>query len=51
MDVEQTTGTQVDPVEQLDNLLPLVDLSSITDATFLDFMGENYAMVGNPQCR
>ncbi len=51
MDVGQTTGVQIDPVEQLDNLLPLVDLSSITDAFLLDFMGENNAMVANPQCR
>ncbi len=51
MDVEQAAGVQVDPVEQLDNLLPLVDLSSITEASLFDFMGENNAMVANPQCR
>ncbi len=51
MDVEQISGVQNDPVEQLDNLLPLVDFSSMTDATLLDFMGENYAMVASPQCR
>ncbi len=51
MDVEQTTGAQVDSVEQLDNLLPLVDLSSITDGFLLDFMGENNAIIASPQCR
>ncbi len=51
MDVEQVTGAQVDPVEQLENLLPLVDLSSITEASLFDFRGENNAMVANPQCR
>ncbi len=51
MDVEQTTGAEVDPVEQLDSLLPLVDLSSITDASLFDFMGENNVLVTNDQCR
>ncbi len=51
MDAEQANCVQVDPVEQLDNLLPLVDFSSMTDATLLDFMGENNAMVAGPQGR
>ncbi len=51
MDAEQTAASQPDPVQQLDNLLPLVDLSSITDESLLDFMGEDYVMVANRQCR
>ncbi len=51
MDAEQASGVQIDPVEQLDNLLPLVDLSSITETAVYDFMGENNAIVANPLCR
>ncbi len=51
MDAEQTTAAQLDPVQHLDSLLPLVDLSSITDASLFDFMGEDNVMVTNPPCR
>ncbi len=51
IDAEQAAGGKVGPVEQLDNLLPLVDLSSITDATLFDFIGENNVMITNDQCR
>ncbi len=51
MDVAQTTAAQFNPVEQLDSLLPLVDLSSISEASLLDFMGEDNVMVVNRQCR
>ncbi len=51
MDVEQTTAAQPDPVQQLDSLLPLVDLFSITEESLLDFMGEDSVMVANRQCR
>ncbi len=51
MDVAQTTTGQLDPVQHLDSLLPLVDLSSITDDSLFDFMGEDNVMVVNRQCR
>ncbi len=47
MDAEQTTAAQPDPVQQLDSLLPLVDLLSIKDDAFINFMGENNAIVAN----
>ncbi len=51
MDAEQTTAAQLDPVQQFDSLLPLVDLSSISEASLFDFMGEDNVMVANRQCR
>ncbi len=51
MDVAQTTAARFDPAEQLDSLLPLVDLSSISEASLFDFMGEDNEMVVNRQCR
>ncbi len=51
MDAEQTTAVQFDPIQQLDILLPLVDLSSISEASLFDFMGEDNLMVSNPPCR
>ncbi len=51
MDAEQTRTAQFDPVEHLDSLFPLVDLSSISEASLLDFMGEDYVMVANRKCR
>ncbi len=51
MDAEQTRTAQFDPAEQLDSLLPLVDLSSISEASLFDFMGEDNVMAKNPPCR
>ncbi len=51
MDAEQTRTAQFDLVQHLDSLLPLVDLSSITDESLFDFMGEDNVMVTNPPCR
>ncbi len=51
MDAEQTTAAHPDPVQQLDTLLPLVDLLSIKDDAFIDFMCENNAIVANPRGR
>ncbi len=47
VDVAQTTTAQPDSAQQLDSLLPLVDLLSIKDETFINFMGENNAIVAN----
>ncbi len=51
IDVAQTTTAQPDPIQQLDSLLPLVDLRSIKDDAFIDFMSENNAIVANHQGR
>ncbi len=51
MDSEVATAAQTTPVEHLDSLFPLVDLQSITDDTFINFMGENYALLKNHQYR
>ncbi len=51
IDSEVTPGAQINPADQLGNLLPLVDLQSITDDTFINFMGENYVLLKNHQCR
>ncbi len=51
MDSEVTPGVQINPVDQLNNLLPLVDLSSITETSMLNFMCENLAITTNPECR
>ncbi len=50
MDSEIATAAQT-PVDHLDSLFPLVDLQSITDDTFINFMGENYALLKNHQYR
>ncbi len=51
IDVAQATTAQPDPVQQLDSLLPLVDVLSIKDDAFINFMGENNAIVANHQGR
>ncbi len=51
MDSEVAAVAQINPVDQLDSLLPLVDLQSIIDDTFINFMGENIAMLANHQYR
>ncbi len=51
IDVAQTTTAQPDPIQHLDTLLPLVDLLSIKDDAFIDFMSENNAIVANHQGR
>ncbi len=51
MDSEIATAAQTTPVDHLDSLFPLVDLQSITDDTFINFMGENYALLRNHQYR
>ncbi len=51
MDVEQTTAAQIDSVQHLDSLLLLVDLLSIKEDAFINFMCENNAIVANPQGR
>ncbi len=51
MDSEVTAVAQINPVDQLDSLLTLVDLQSITDDILFNFMGENHAMLSNHQYR
>ncbi len=51
MDSEIASAAQTIPVDHLDNLLPIVDLQSITDDTFINFMGENYVLLTNHQYR
>ncbi len=51
MEVAQTRTAQFHPAEQLDSLLPLVDLLSIKDDILFNFMSENNAIVANPQGR
>ncbi len=51
MDGEVATAATPTPVEQLDSLLPLVDLQSITDDTLLNFMGDTHVIIANHQCR
>ncbi len=51
MDSEIASAAQTTPVNHLDSLLPLMDLQSMTDDTFINFMGENYALVTNHQYR
>ncbi len=45
MDAEQTRTAHPDPVQHLDSLLPLVDLHSIKEDAFINFMCENNAIV------
>ncbi len=51
MDSEVAAVTQITAVDQLDSLLPLVDLQSITDDILFNFIGENHAMLANHQYR
>ncbi len=51
MDSEVANAAQITPVDQLDSLLPLVDLLSITDDSLFNFMGENHVIIINQQCR
>ncbi len=51
MDSEVATAAQLTPVDQLDNLLPLVDLQSITDDAIVKLMRENDVIISNQQCR
>ncbi len=48
IDAEVAAFAHIFPVDQLDNILPLVDLQSMT---FINFMGENYVLLKNHQCR
>lgn len=51
VEAEASNSGRIGCVDLLDSLLPLVDLNSITDDAAFDFMGENNAIVTNPQCR
>ncbi len=51
MDTEEATAAQMTNIDQLDSLLPLVDLQSITDDSLLNFMGETHVIIANHQCR
>ncbi len=51
MDNEVATAALLTPVDQLNSLLPLVDLQSITDDAILKLMRDNYVIIANHQCR
>ncbi len=51
MDGEEATTAPPTPFDQLDSLLSLVDLQSITDDSLLNFMGETHVIIANHQCR
>ncbi len=51
MDSDAAPGAQINPVDQLDTLLPLVDLPSITETSMLNFMRENHVVITNQECR
>ncbi len=51
MDSEVTPGAQINPVDQLDNHLPLVDLLSITETSMWNLMRENHVIIKNQECR
>ncbi len=51
LDREVAPSAQINPVDQLDKLLPLVDLLSITETTMWNFMCENHVIITNQECR
>ncbi len=51
MDSEVAPGAKINPVDQLDNLLPLVDIPSITESSMWNFMCENHVIITNQECR
>ncbi len=51
MDNGHAATTILNRADQLDSLLPLVDLQSMTDASFFNFMRENHFIISNQECR
>ncbi len=51
MDTAHAATITLHRADQLDSLLPLVDLQSINDASFLDFMNEDHFIISNHECR
>ncbi len=51
MDGGHSAISNVDHVGQLDNLLPLMNLKSISDTAFCHFTGENNIIMQNHECR
>ncbi len=51
MDTGHAATTILNRADQLDSLLPLVDLRSINEASFLDFMREKHFIISNEECR
>ncbi len=51
MDSEVAPGAKINPVDQLNNLLPLVDIPSITESSMWNFMCENHIIITNQECR
>ncbi len=51
MDTEPATTSQINPVDQLDSLLPFVNLSSITEASFMSIMRENHVIITSQETR
>ncbi len=51
MDTEPATTSHINPVDQLDSLLPVVNLSSITEASFMSIMRENHVIITSQETR
>ncbi len=51
MDGEHSSTDTVDPVGQLNSLLHVMDLKSVTENAFFDFMSENHIIMSNQACR
>ncbi len=51
IDADQSSTNRVEPIDQLDILLPEVDMPSMAEACFLYFMSENHVVITNQQCR
>ncbi len=51
MNTKHANVSKMNPVDQLDGFLPLVDLQSITEAQFSNFICENHVIVTNQVCR
>ncbi len=51
VDSEVAPVAQINPIEKLTNLLPLVDLPLITETSIGHFMCENHVIITNQDCR
>ncbi len=51
MDEGHSATSYADPVDQLDNLLPFMDLKSMSDDAFCDFMSEDNIIMQSHECR
>ncbi len=51
MDGGHSVISHANPVDQFDNLLSLIDLKSMPDDVFYDFLKENHVIITNDECR